>query len=123
MNELVFLELTEFHKWVRKNRLSSAVERLKVEIVANPDVGDVIPGGGGIRKVRMAARGRGKSGGYRVIYVLVVNRTVAVLIDGYSKSEQDDLSPDEIRVMARMVPDIEAIAIEHLRQHRPESEE
>ena len=37
-------------------------------IAANPECGDLIPGGGGIRKVRFAVGGRGKSGGVRIIY-------------------------------------------------------
>lgn len=44
----------------------------------------------------MAGGGRGKRGGFRVVYVLMVNRTVALLLDGYSKSQQEDLSADEL---------------------------
>ena len=90
-------EMPDFSKWVRKHRLQSAVEALKEQLAENPDVGDVIPGGGGLRKVRMAGLGRGKSGGFRVLYVLILNRSAAVLMDGFSKSEQDDLSNDDLK--------------------------
>jgi hypothetical protein len=36
------------------------------QIAADPQAGDIIPGGGGVRKVRVAGRGKGKSGGYRI---------------------------------------------------------
>jgi hypothetical protein len=96
VNELLFLESVIFRKWLRKNRLQSAVTRLREDLAANRLLGDVIPGGGGLRKVRMGGAGRGKQGGFRVVYTLMVNRTVALLLDGYSKSQQDDLSADEL---------------------------
>jgi len=95
-------EMPHFSKWVRKNRLQSAVEALKEELSENPDVGDVIPGGGGLRKVRMAGLGRGKSGGFRVVYVLFLDRTAALLLAGYSKSAQDDLSADEVKELVSL---------------------
>lgn len=67
VDELLFLETPLFQRWVRKNRLALAVEKLKREIITNPESGAVIPGGSGLRKVRMAGGGRGKRGGFRVV--------------------------------------------------------
>lgn len=67
MDEVQFVESPGFLRWVRKNRLTAAVARLKRRLAEDPDVGTVIPGSGGLRKVRMAGAGRGKSGGFRVI--------------------------------------------------------
>ena len=92
-----FYQTTRFDKWVRTNRLTSAVQKLKAEIQENPDVGDVIPGGNGLRKIRMGGLGRGKSGGFRVVYALILSRTAAILFDGYSKSAKEDLSDDELK--------------------------
>ena len=86
-----------FGKWVRKTRLRAAVDRLTMGLRANPFGGDVVPGSGGIRKVRMAGGGRGKRGGFRVIYTVVVDSTVLLLLDGYSKSEQDDVTADDLK--------------------------
>jgi len=110
VEELQFLQTDRFRKWVRKNRLESAVARLRAELLVEPDAGDVIPGGHGLRKVRMAGGGRGKSGGFRVVYVLLVNRAVAVLMDGYSKSEKEDLSADELAGLVAQLADLQTIA-------------
>ena len=115
---LEFLELPAFAKWVKKNRLRSAVETLKDELAASPAAGDVIPGGSGLRKVRMAGLGRGKSGGFRVTYLLLLDRTTAVLMAGYSKSEKEDLSADELKAMAKQVAGVEATFADE----QPESE-
>jgi len=85
-----------FHKWVRKANVVSAVKALVGQLEANPALGDVIPKSGGIRKVRMAGAGRGKRGGFRVIYTILIESTLLVLLDGYSKSDKDDLTDDEL---------------------------
>ena len=92
-----FYQTTRFAKWVRKHRLESSVETLKAEVQENPDAGDVIPGGDGLRKIRMAGQGRGKSGGFRVVYALILSRTAAILFDGYSKSAKEDLSDEQLK--------------------------
>jgi hypothetical protein len=43
------------------------IDRIVEHVARRPDAGDVIPGTGGVRKVRFAGRGKGKSGGYRVV--------------------------------------------------------
>lgn len=60
-------------------------------LMAHPDSGDVIPGGGGIRKVRWAdpARGKGKRGGIRVIYYHVPEYSEILLIFAYDKNTSD----------------------------------
>lgn len=110
MDGLLFLETDDFRKWVRKNRLQSAVNRLRAELTVEPDAGDVIPGGQGLRKVRMAGAGRGKRGGIRVVYVLLVNQAVAVLVNGYSKSDKEDLSADELARLVARLSDLRVIA-------------
>jgi len=57
----------------------------------NPEAGAVIPGTGGCRKVRWAAKGKGKRGGARVIYFLLPGHEQIVLVAAYSKGERDDV--------------------------------
>src|SRR4051812_29536326 len=61
-------------------------------ILRNPNAGNVIPGSGGWRKVRLASpsQGRGKSGGFRFIHLHLGTYSVLYLMDIYSKSEQAD---------------------------------
>jgi mRNA-degrading endonuclease RelE of RelBE toxin-antitoxin system len=51
----------------------------------HPDAGDIMPGTGGARKVRFSGRGKGKSGGYRVITFFAADDIPVFLIDVYSK--------------------------------------
>lgn len=123
MNELLILETESFAKWVQKSRLRPAVDKLVADLRQNPDAGDVIPGGKGFRKVRMAGLGRGKSGGFRVIYVLFVNRRLAALVDGYSKSDKEDLSADELKSLVARLPQLEAFATLMVAEHDQQAEE
>ena len=66
-------------------------------IAENPFSGDVIPGAQGARKVRWSVAGRGKRGGARVIYFNLTNQGVLILLMVYTKSEQANLEPGEIR--------------------------
>lgn len=66
-------------------------------IAENPLSGDVIPGAQGARKVRWSVAGRGKRGGVRVIYFNLTNQGVLILLMDYTKSEQSNLEPGEIR--------------------------
>lgn len=65
-------------------------------LAGRPDAGKVIPGSGGLRKVRWAARGHGKRGGARVIYFWWTADDKILLLDIYAKGEQEDLTADEI---------------------------
>lgn len=64
-------------------------------LAANPDVGDEIKGTGGCRKLRVAGRGKGKSGGYRVITFFSGPAIPVFLLYAYSKADQADLDGDE----------------------------
>jgi len=77
-------------------------------LAANPEAGDVIPGTGGIRKLRWQAKGKGTRGGARVIYYVydADHPILALLV--YAKGEADDLSPAGKRQLAAMVADIKA---------------
>lgn len=65
-------------------------------IAANPECGDIIPGGGGIRKVRFGIGGRGKSGGVRIIYYFHNQRVPVFLLAVFAKNEQANLTRAEI---------------------------
>lgn len=63
-----------------------------IYVAANPDAGEIMAGTGGARKVRIAGRGKGKSGGYRVITFYAANDIPVFLLDVYSKSSKGNLS-------------------------------
>ena len=77
-------------------------------LVEHPSQGAVIPGTGGARKVRVKLPGRGKRGGARVIYALILRATVLALLDVYAKNEQENLTSAERKIMAGLIREIEA---------------
>ena len=82
------------------------IENLIARLREHPRLGDVIPGGGGARKIRIAIPGRGTRGGGRVIYAIVMQGSALVLITLYTKQERSDLSPNERKEIGRMISDI-----------------
>lgn len=80
-------------------RLMSEGERIAVvdRIAAEPEGGVVVPGTGGLRKLRVPLKGRGKRGGGRVIYWYHSEGYPAVLLTVFAKSEAADLTPEQRR--------------------------
>lgn len=72
-------------------------------MAVHPDAGKVIPGSGGLRKVRWAAKGHGKRGGVRVIYFWWMADDRILLLDVYAKGKQEDLTAGEIEKLKRKV--------------------
>jgi hypothetical protein len=66
-------------------------------IANNPLAGDVIPGTGGLRKVRYSRQGSGKRGGVHVIYFNVLEDGTICLLIVYSKAKFDNLPPAFLR--------------------------
>ena len=65
----------------------------------NPTAGNVIPGSGGVRKIRWGLEGRGKRGGARVIYFFHDMEMPLLLLKAYAKNDRADLSSDELKAM------------------------
>ena len=84
--------------------------RLQQSLMDMPGQGDVIPGTGGLRKMRWAekSRGKGKRSGLRVIYLHLESASKLYLITVYSKDERDDLSPDDKRLFKALSESIHA---------------
>jgi hypothetical protein len=78
---------------------------LEQRILADPEVGDLVPGTGGLRKVRAAQREvrRGKRGGVRVYYLDLPGRGVTHLVAIFGKREKSDLSKGERQAVAVLV--------------------
>jgi hypothetical protein len=68
--------------------------------------GDLIPGTGGVRKMRFAVQGKGKSGGVRVIYYFYNKKNPLLLFTLFGKNEKSDLSEKEKNVLYKVIQDI-----------------
>jgi len=71
-------------------------------LAAHPKTGDIMEGTGGIRKLRWAREGKGKSGGVRIIYFYHNNEMPLYLLTLYGKNEKDDLSASERNALAKL---------------------
>lgn len=69
------------------------------QIAADPERGDVIVGSGGCRKVRVAGRGKGKSGGYRIVVLFGGQHMPIFLLWALSKGDRENFSDSEIAQM------------------------
>jgi len=81
------------------------------EFVANylserPDAGALLVGSGGVRKLRIAGRGKGKSGGYRVLTFYKFEEWPVFLLDVFSKGEKPNLTAAELQILAKAVHEI-----------------
>ena len=108
----VFVETSEFTEWVAEYLPDDTYAETQQELMDNPDKGDVMPGCGGLRKLRAADpnRGKGKRGGVRIIYLYIPEVKRFFLLDIYGKDEKDDLSANEKKVLAKLADELRAQA-------------
>jgi len=103
---VVFVELTPFVAFRAEHWSDDAFRVLQSFLMAAPDSGDLIRGGAGLRKLRWSSQGRGKRGGARVIYYWHVPGDRIYLIFGYVKSEKEDLTPEQVKVLAALMKEL-----------------
>jgi hypothetical protein len=97
-----FIETQVFTKQITALLDDADYRRLQVTLALKPRAGDIIRGSGGLRKIRWAVRGRGKSGGIRAIYYLVADEEIFFLF-AYAKNKQEDLDSGQLRILRNLV--------------------
>lgn len=102
---LEFLETSVFTRLIGELMDDREYSSLQGALVVNPEAGDLIPGSGGLRKIRWneSRRGKGKRGGVRVIYYWYRPDEVIYMLLAYSKEQRDDLTAAQKRVLKQMV--------------------
>jgi len=100
---MVIIETSIFTRQVQKLLSDDEFRELQTALVHRPDSGSVIIGSGGLRKLRWAAKGKGKRGGSRLIYYWAVTPGQLLLLLIYSKSERDDLTPEQLKTLKMIV--------------------
>ena len=101
-----FIEVPIFtKKWQELGLTDEALRDLENVLLEDPKTGDAIKGTGGLRKIRvsMEAKGKGKRGGARVIYVDIEVKETIYFINVYTKNEKDDLTEDEKKAFKTMI--------------------
>jgi hypothetical protein len=98
-----FVATPVFTKRVKELLPDEDYRALQIALLLRPEQGPLIKGGAGLRKVRWAPRGLGKRGGLRVIYFWQPVDQAFYMLFAYAKTEQEDPTPDQLRVLARVV--------------------
>lgn len=106
--ERTFIQLPpfsqSFDELIAKGRILEAdFEEFEKILLNNPQLGDVIPGLSGLRKIRLKGAHTGKKGGFRVDYLDMPEYGKLYLIVLYPKNVKEDLNPDEKKIIRRLV--------------------
>lgn len=100
---ITIAETSEYVKRARKLLSENERTELISFLAAHPEAGDIMEGTGGVRKLRWAREGKGKSGGVRVIYFYYNEGMPLYLLTLYGKSEKGNLSAGERNDLAKLV--------------------
>lgn len=103
---MIFVETSLFSRLLHEHLSDEEYRRLQMHLIEHPDVGAIIRGSGGVRKVRWAAGGKGKSGGVRVIYYWVKADEQIFLLTLYGKGEQGNLSAADLKRVMKLVKEL-----------------
>jgi hypothetical protein len=98
-----FLETTTFTRLLRGLLNDDEYRALQLALVLRPGQGVVIPGTGGLRKIRWAGSGRGKRGGVRAIYFWDAGTESFYMLYVFAKNQRADLTPEQRRALQRLV--------------------
>jgi len=103
---MLFIELAPFVAFRERYWADEELTALQSFLAAAPDAGNLIPGSGGLRKVRWLVLQRGKRGGARVIYYWHVATDRIYLIHAYAKNRRDDLTKAQLDVIQGLLRDM-----------------
>ena len=106
-NMMTFAEHPVFTRRIDELLSDEEYRRFQAYLAANPAAGDVIPGMGGLRKIRLALPGQGKRGGARVLYLLFLRAETIFLLYVFTKGEFADLPPDKRRIIRKLAEEIQ----------------
>ncbi len=100
--DMEFIETPVFTKIITELLSDCEYSAFQKYLIDNPESGDVIKGGSGIRKIRWSLAGRGKSGSIRVIYYYKIVNKQIFLIYAYTKKKKSDLSEQEKKLFGEI---------------------
>ena len=98
-----FLETSVFTSRLRGLVDEDQYRAVQLALLLRPEQGPLIPGSGGLRKLRWGAKGRGKRGGLRLIYYWAPQEQAFYMLYVYAKNEQSDLTPAQVKILRRIV--------------------
>lgn len=100
---MIFVETHVFTSQIRDLLSDDEYAAFQQQLADHPEADRIIPGTGGLRKIRVAAKGHGKSGGARVIYYHFVSASRIALLFAYPKNEQVNLTPAQKAALMQVI--------------------
>jgi hypothetical protein len=105
INSTVFTRI--FDKLIAEGKLLiEDFEKFEEALLKDPEQGDLIPGMGGLRKTRIKSSTKGKRGGFRIDYLDFPEEGITYYIVIYPKNVKEDLSPEEKKIILKMIQEI-----------------
>ena len=92
-----FIETKLFSRLVAEYMSDEQYSNLQNALIKDPEAGDLIPGSGGVRKLRWGVAGRGKRGGIRVIYYARTRQGQIWMLTLYAKNVMENISANVLR--------------------------
>ena len=103
---MIFIEATAFTKYVYTYLTDDEFLGPQSFLLRYPESGKIVPGSGGVRKLRWAMGGKGKSGGVRIIYYFKKQDDEIWLLTIYSKSKTDNIPAHVLRQIAEEIKNV-----------------
>ena len=103
--DMLFIEAPKFTELVKEHLSDDEYAALQWMLLERPDAGPIVPGSGGVRKLRWGLRGRGKRGGFRVIYYWKTADDEIWLLTLYDKNVQGNIPAHLLKQIAQEIND------------------
>lgn len=97
------IETSVFTRQIQVMMADDEYRQMQEVLVVRPELGNIIPGSGGVRKMRWSFQGRGKRAGARVIYYWAVDDDTLFMLLAYGKSNQENLTQAQIQILKKIV--------------------
>lgn len=100
---MVFIETSVFTRSIKQLMSDDEYQDMQEALIFNPELGVLIQGTGGLRKLRWKQENRGKSGGVRTIYYWATTKQQMYMLFAYSKNAQEELRADQKKALKSIV--------------------
>jgi len=100
---LEIVETPVFTRVIKELLRDEEYRLLQWGLVARPELGSLVPGGSGLRKLRWAGSGAGKRGGLRILYYWDPSASTVYMLYAYSKRDQSDLTRGQVATLAKLI--------------------
>ncbi len=100
---MIIVETSLFTSQIQSLLSADEYRELQVALLLRPEMGSIIPGSGGLRKIHWGERGRARGGSVRVIYYCAEAQMQIVMLLAYTRNEADSLAPNQLQVLRRII--------------------